>query len=379
MKNFKESPIESISAIIGFMIISIGIIISQSDSNFDFLGDLLTFLGSILASVATTWVVGRSIAQKQLSSKLDIIRGQLATATAEISHSVGLGVDDDEDPYISLIKINQSLSNLSMVLSELEKLTDSRLSSENENIILAKTNILELGKSLNKFVDANKYVGYGTEKTTKELSNLVNKFNNTLSSLDKVPYGKNVNLRIKKIPKENITSPDEKILARLRKYHMQFIGVEQQEIVVKAIHDELLSPNEFRTTRDIRDQLIENRLNKLISYKALSKSKVNGVLKVFFKTKALLRRKLSDLQPAEIKLSELYTEYEDFKRSHDHVFIAISDLLGISRKYVHQILNLEENYNIDDELINYSKEQLTNPGKTNEELEVIDDKSASLD
>ncbi len=121
-----------------------------------------------------------------------------------------------------------------------------------------------------------------------------------------------------------------RVLAKIRKQGMQFLGAELQQQVIQAIFDVLTTTNEFTARGDIINQLVEQQLATQIEALTLSKNKINCIFKIFLYGGALVRKKESEDSSMLLKLKPEYHNYDDFSALHDAVFMVVADVEGLS-------------------------------------------------
>ncbi len=335
MKYLEEYPIEKLSAFIGLIIIALGIYLGQIDGINSIIIISLSLLGSFLSSISTTWIFGKSAAKKQFISKLCTLRNQLHTTAAQINSSVEGGLSEDEDPHLSLVKINQSLNTLSMVLYELDTITDQSITSEKDNIIQARNSMIDLGNSL-------KSLSINAPYTEKE--GVSEKLAKSISALDGILGKRTIpSIRTKKSKKEVVPLTKEQIiLASVRKRGMQFLGINTQLNLVKNIFETVKKNTEYKNRNDLINEAMEGDLADLIKYGTISKTKISGVFNIFYKINVFDKKKESEESPTMLLLSERYKGFKDFMQAHNSVFYAIANDLNIEPIEIDKILRISE-------------------------------------
>ncbi len=123
------------------------------------------------------------------------------------------------------------------------------------------------------------------------------------------------------INKNRISEKIQSLLAIIHKQRLQFLGSELQEVVLKSVHQQILLKKTITRVELIETLII--LLNPYIQNNELTKTKINNVLNILWKTNCFEMTKQAD-ETMLLKLSQNYLEYSKFRQEHDAVFVNIA-------------------------------------------------------
>jgi transcription elongation factor Elf1 len=191
--------VEAIATIIGVCIIAVGLLLSRETGTPGTLGTILGILGTCLSSAAAAWSFGRAAAESKITEQLQIVRGQLATASAQIGRAVERGVHGSEQPALSFARIEQGVNSLSNVVRDLGRLIGDELENENLAIIEAKQTLAALGAGLEVLSDNAQKVKSPDIDVQRAIEDLQQKVSASLAILDQASPNRYI--------KENVICP----------------------------------------------------------------------------------------------------------------------------------------------------------------------------
>ncbi len=177
--SFRENLPEITATLLGVVVLSIGLSLGQFHGWPGIAGSILGITGASLSAIASSWTFARAASRKQLHAELEILRGQLATSTAQINQSVNIGRENTVPPEVPFARIDQAVSTISTVIRELGNITGSELKAEKESVIEAKKVLADIGKGLEILAEQTEEVGQSG--TSMETQGLIDKFREEIS------------------------------------------------------------------------------------------------------------------------------------------------------------------------------------------------------
>ncbi len=121
---------------------------------------------------------------------------------------------------------------------------------------------------------------------------------------------------------ESVTTQIATLLSLIRKQRMQFLGHPLQDQVLRAIHEQLML-----FAKLTRQELLENlqkKLQNFLSRGSLTKTKINNILNILWKSPSLEIEKHVEEASTLIRLNSDYREYDRFRSAHDQVLLQIA-------------------------------------------------------
>lgn len=118
---------------------------------------------------------------------------------------------------------------------------------------------------------------------------------------------------------QNAATVIPSLLATIRKQRMQFLGPQLQDQVLHAIHDYVQSVN-YITRPELLEQLMQ-QFAEQIQAGMLTKTKLNNVLNILWKSPCFHLKKPDDEASTSICLKPEYVDYNLFRREHDQILM----------------------------------------------------------
>lgn len=147
----------------------------------------------------------------------------------------------------------------------------------------------------------------------------------------------------------------DEMLSAFRKRHMQFLGYELQDIVLKVIYEMLSTAQRPLTLSEFMGLFVE-RFTPYIRNKQLSKTKIGKVWQILYRGQCCIPRRSHDDSPVQYCLSPDITDYEELRKRHDYTLILTatwhgfllsaqewSELLYNQQQYVERTELLQQN------------------------------------
>ena len=180
----RKYPLETISTFIGLVVLVIGLYLGQQVGWTGVLGNVLGIIGAFLSAVASAWSFGKASSHGSLTTQVEVLRGHLLTASAQIDRSIQRAVAGDEDSAVCFARIEQSTNVLTNVIRDLGRLTDGELRGENDAIVDAKQQIVDLGADLDRLLAQTSGDGSGDSNIQMIAEGLHEKWMNSIQALD---------------------------------------------------------------------------------------------------------------------------------------------------------------------------------------------------
>jgi hypothetical protein len=166
---------------------------------------------------------------------------------------------------------------------------------------------------------------------------------------------------------ENLQIPiHEKILAIIRKNKAQFLGVHLQQIVLKTIYDVLSTTRYPLTSSELVDNYVDKLKNPYIENGKLSKTKINQVWQIIYRTRCCKLIKDDDDSPTKQFLADDISDYNTLRDKHDYyiIFLSLKNEIDMNAKswavFLHGRTNQSEKMKI---LIERAKEFISSQAK----------------
>lgn len=390
--NLKDNFVEIIGSIFGVLVVIASLILQLGGDDNQLLATSLTFIGTVMTSVAATYSAAHKAAITKQNSELSIIHGHLVESIQQINSACSDNSEYElnEDKLMAIYAVLGTLKassndlgtlcgknkeiaasayrnsrelfeelNRSTINKNMEEMTESvqeavqqiqevkqiqnPISPERANEMFQP--ILEKLELMQRNIDSTKIAG---EQISIGPSHVNNKYRNN-------SYSKNATVPLQ-------LSNIELYMARLRRLNMDHVGSSLQKVIVHLAHEILVKYGEPLTKKEIIDMIMANdEIKNLVINKKLSKTKIAAVLSVFSRTGVFNVSNNEDGLPSKWSLKKAFHEFENFAQVHDCViyYMDIDDRLSDSELENLYIRNDANSGSLNKKLYDYVAQQLS--------------------